>query len=86
MIQGYKSRNFCIFSVSELEHIDFAQVLETSVDTVRRSIDGTKTFVKWEGATPECIVNLTTQEGLYGYEEFLLILATPEWTSNEHLL
>jgi hypothetical protein len=83
MIEEYENRNFLIFSVSELSQIDFAQVLETSVDTVRRSIDGTKTFVKWEGESPECITNLTTQEGPYSHEEILLILATPEWTSNE---
>ena len=29
---------------------------------------------------PECVVNLTTKEGPYTYEEILVILATPEWT------
>jgi len=69
-----------IFNVSELEQIDFTQVKETSIDTVRKSIDGTKTFVKWEGETPQCVVDLTTKEGPYTYEEILAILATPEWT------
>jgi hypothetical protein len=69
-----------IFNVSELEQIDFTQVKETSIDTVRKSVDGTKTFVKWEGEIPQCVVDLTTKEGPYTYGEILAILATEEWT------
>ena len=78
---SYESREFMIFNVTELDQIDFTQVLETSQDTVRKSVDGTKTFVKWDGATiPDCVLNLLTKEGPYTYEEILTILATPEWT------
>jgi hypothetical protein len=79
-LQDYENREFMIFNVSELDHIDFTQVLETSVDTVRKSVDETKTFVKWDGVMPECITNLTTKEGPYTYEEILVILSTSEWT------
>ena len=79
-LQEYDNREFMIFNVSELSQIDFTQVLETSADTVRKSVDGEKTFVKWDGAIPECVANLTTKEGPYTYEEILTILATPEWT------
>ena len=41
----YEQRQFMIFNVSELDSIDFTQVLETSKDTVRKSVDKTKTFV-----------------------------------------
>lgn len=74
------NNTYMIFNVSELEQIDFTQVKETSIDTVRKSLDGTKTFVKWEGEIPQCVVDLTTKEGPYTYEEILAILATPEWT------
>jgi hypothetical protein len=76
----YQGRYFMIFAVLELNQIDFNQVLETSIDTVRKSVDELKTFVKWDGETPDCVVNLTTKEGPYTYEEILDILATPEWT------
>ena len=79
-LQDYENREFMIFNVSELGQIDFTQVLETSAETVRKSVDETKTFVKWDGAMPECVTNLTTKEGPYTYEEILVILATPEWT------
>ena len=75
-----ENRQFMIFNVSELDKIDFTQVLETSAETVRKSVDETKTFVKWDGETPSCVSTLTTSEGPYTYEEILAILATEEWT------
>ena len=77
---NYDNREYMIFNVSELPQIDFSKVLETSAETVRRSVDGTKTFVKWEGDTPSCVDSLTTKEGPYTYEEILGILSGPEWT------
>jgi hypothetical protein len=82
--QDYEQRQFMIFNVSELTNIDFSQVLETSIDTVRKSIDETKTFVKWDGNTiPSSVDSLITKEGPYTYQEIIDILNTPEWTSNE---
>jgi hypothetical protein len=80
---AYNNRNFMIFNVSELNTIDFTQVLETSLNTVRKSVDETKTFVKWDGDMPSSVSSLTTKEGPYNYEEILTILATPEWTQEE---
>ena len=80
MSHTYEHRNFMIFNVSELDSVDFTQVLETSKDTVRKSIDETKTFVKWEGDnTPTSVDSLTTKEGPYTYNEILTILSTSEW-------
>jgi len=84
MAHTFDHRNFMIFNVSELGIIDFNEVLETSQDTVRKSVDETKTFVKWEGNdTPTSVDSLTTKEGPYTYNEILTILATPEWTPEE---
>ena len=77
----YEQRNFAIFSTTEIDKIDFSQVLETSADTLRKSVDETKTFVKWDGEQPEFVSTLTTLEGLYTYTEILDILSTPEWTA-----
>ena len=72
---------FMIFNISELNKIDFEQVKETSIDTVRKSIDETKTFVKWESETiPSSVENLTTKEGAYTYDEIFAILQTSEWS------
>ena len=78
--QEYANRRFVIFDVTELPLIDFSQVYETSIDTVRKSVDETKTFVKFDLPTPSSVLSLTTKSIEYTYEEILQILATPEWT------
>ena len=77
---SYENRQYVIFNVSELPLVDFAQVLESSPETVRRSLDNTKTFVKFT-SPPTFLDQLTTKQGLYTHEEILAILATPEWTN-----
>jgi hypothetical protein len=77
----YEQRNFAIFFTTELNQINFDEVLETSADTVRTSVNGTKTFVKWDGETPPPSVEaLETIEGYYTYTEMLEILSGEEWT------
>ena len=82
---NYENRKFMIFSITELDQIDFNQVQETSANTIRKSIDNTKTFVKWDEEMPQCVSNLTTKEGPYTYEEMLEILATEAWTGSDLL-
>jgi hypothetical protein len=77
---AYETRQYVIFNVSELNKIDFSQVLETSAETVRKSVDGTKTFVKWEGEVPSSVLTLTTKGNYLTHEEIIAILATEEWT------
>jgi hypothetical protein len=77
----YENRQFAIFSTTELNQIDFTEVLETSAETVRKSTDGSLTFVKWDGETPPPSVEaLETIEGYYTYTEMLDILSGEEWT------
>lgn len=78
---AYDDRQYVIFDVSELGMIDFTQVLETSIGTLRRSIDGTKTFVKWDGDVPSCVDALTTKSDYLTHEEILIVLSTTEWSS-----
>jgi hypothetical protein len=77
----YEQRNFAIFFTTELNQINFDEVLETSADTVRTSVNGTKTFVKWDGeAPPPSVEALETIEGYYTYTEMLDVLSGEEWT------
>jgi hypothetical protein len=75
---------YVIFNVSELGKIDFTQVFETSAETVRKSVDETLTFVKYDtDEMPSSVASLDTKQGPYSHEEILEILITPEWTSPE---
>ena len=78
--QNYENRKYMIFNVGELSNIDFTEVLETSINTVRISTDGTKTFVKWESnGIPTSVNSLLTKEGPYTYDEILTLLSGDEW-------
>jgi hypothetical protein len=77
----FDDRKYVVVFVSELDQIDFSQVLETSAETVRRSVDGTLTFVKYEGEMPSSIAALTNKSQEFNHEQFLIILAGPDWTA-----
>jgi len=74
------NRKYVVFNVSELDKIDFTQVLETSSETLVRSVDGTKTFVKWEGDVPPCILSLTTKGEYLTTDEIVQLMTTSEWS------
>jgi hypothetical protein len=77
----FENRRYVIFNVSELPLVDFSKVLEESPERTIRSLDLTKTVVKWDGDTPEFVENLTTKEGIYTLEEIWPIVKGPEWTN-----
>ena len=77
------ARKYLIIPVSEVSKVDFSQVCETSEDTVRKSVDETKTFIKWDGNEPSFVSSITGTEGPYTQQEILTILATDAWTSPE---
>lgn len=72
---------YVIFNVSELPDIDFTQVLQTSAETCRKSVDGTQTLVKWYSldGIPSCVQTLTTKSQYYTHDEILEIMSTPAW-------
>jgi hypothetical protein len=77
--EQYPDRRFVIFNVTELSQIDFNQVFETDINTIRKSVDETKTFVKYDMPQPSSITALTTKSIEYTYDEILQILSGPEW-------
>ena len=74
-------KTYCIINSDEVASVDFDQVAETSADTLRYSVDGTKTFVKYEDGQPSFLWGKTE----YTHEEILEVLATDEWTSDEEI-
>ena len=44
----FPNRRWLVIPTTEVENVDFNQVLETSADSLRYSIDGSETFVKYE--------------------------------------
>tara|TARA_R110002110_G_scaffold296902_1_gene511071 strand:+ start:29 stop:271 length:243 start_codon:yes stop_codon:yes gene_type:complete len=76
---GFENRKYVIINASEVGTVDFSQVIETSANTLRYSLDDSKTFVKFEGSTPS-FLNGKTQ---YSHSEILTVLAGEDWTNDE---
>ena len=72
-------RKYVIIDSSEVSSINFDEVLETSSETLRYSIDGSKTFVKFDGDTPSFLDGKTQ----YTHSEMLTILEGEEWVNLE---
>ena len=68
---------YVIIDSSEVSSVDFDLVRENSGDGLRYSLDGTKTFVKFEGDTPSFLVG----KPQYTHAEMLNILSGTDWTS-----
>ena len=78
----YTDRNFMIFNVSEINKINFDEVLESSSQWLRKSVNNQKTLIKWDGNTiPSSVQTLTTSEGPYTYNEIITILDSSEWVT-----
>ena len=73
-------RKYVIINTDEVDSVDFSQVDETSENTVRYNVAGTKTFVKFDSDTTPSFLDGKTQ---YTHSEILTILATDAWTSDE---
>lgn len=72
------SRTYVIINADEVDSVDFSQVDETSENTVRFSVDGSKTFVKFDSDTTPSFLDGKTQ---YTHSEIISVLATDEWTN-----
>ena len=72
-------RTYCIINSTDVSSIDFEQVFETSAKTLRFSIDGSQTFVKYDGSKPSFLDGKDT----YTHSQILSILATDEWTTED---
>ena len=73
----YSNRKYVIIEANEVSSVDFSKVLETSADTLKYSIDNTKTFIKYKGDKPSFLDGKTE----YTYEEILTELTNSDWTS-----
>ena len=71
-------KKYVIIEASEISSIDFNDVLETSNETLVYNLDGSKTFVKYEGTQPFSLLGKTE----YTHEEILDVISGPEWASD----
>ena len=71
---------YITINTTEIELVNFNEVLETSEATLRLSVNGLQTLLKWEGSEPSFVATLSSYDGPYTHSEILTIMATPAWT------
>ena len=78
----YNTRTYAVIILTDIGLIDFSQVGETSVSTIRKSLDDTQFVIKWEdGYTPTFITNSSVVPvGTYDHHAILDLMATAEWS------
>lgn len=78
---AFENRRWVIIPSTSIGEINFGDVLETSEHTLRKSVDESKTFVKYDGAQPSSVASITGASSEYTHSEILAVLATEEWTT-----
>ena len=70
---------YIIINMTEVGLVDFNEVLETSEETLRLSVDSFQAVLKWEGSEPSFVASLSSYDGPYTHSEILPIMATTAW-------
>ena len=71
---------YIIINMTEVSLVDFNEVLQTSISTLRISNNGLQTVIKWGGSEPSFVSSLSSYDGPYTHSEILTIMATTAWT------
>jgi hypothetical protein len=64
---------YAILNTSDISTVDFTKVKQADANSVRKSLDGSKFIVKFEGNTPDFLDGVT----LYTNEEILAVIWDP---------
>ena len=89
----FNERIYCIILAADLDEEKVGECMQTSVDTVRRSLDGTLAVLKWDPrkrSTPPSMRRYNRHNpkggvGTYTHQEILDVMATPAWADEELL-
>ena len=76
---AFENRKWVIVNVSDVTDEMISSAIQSSMDTLKKTLDGTKAILKWDGDTPSCFDGMTT----YTHSEILTELAKSEWSSDE---
>ena len=75
----WANRHWVIVDVPNITDEMIDNAIQTSMHSLRKTNDGSKAILKWEGDTPSCFDSMTT----YTHSEILTELSKSDWSSNE---
>lgn len=73
-------RLYAIIPAGEVSKINFNEILQTSEDTLRYSLDKSKAVIKWLEVEPLFLDDVQNVEGPYSHEEIISIMGSADWT------
>jgi len=75
---SYNNLTYTIINVSDITDAIISDCIQSGADTLRKSIDGNQTVLKWKGQPPLWVstLGLTT----YSHQNILNIMKTAAWT------
>lgn len=76
----FENRKYVIIPTADINMVNFDEVLETSAETCRYSVDGEQTFVKYDGAMPPSLLEIQNRSDEYNHSEILEILSGTDWS------
>ena len=76
---SFENRRWVIVNISAITNDMISSAIQTSMETLRKSLDNSKAILKWDGDTPAVFDGMTT----YTHSEILTELNKSEWTDND---
>ena len=82
----FDHRHYVGISSGDASLVNFDEVMETSINTLRYSVDGTQTFVKYEGDQPASVASCPSKSVEYSWQEMINLLTGIEWSPTGDLI
>lgn len=79
---------YVTLDLNEATELNFDQIEQTSLDTLRISVDGTRTIVKWVtyNGIPSSVESLNSKGPYLSYDEALALMSTEAWNIVEPMV
>jgi hypothetical protein len=77
----FSDRTYHIIPSGSVQFLDFNDIMQTSPDTLRYSVDGTKAIIKYIGDEPSSVGGIPGRGPAYTWEQMISIVSGLEWSS-----
>ena len=74
----YSNRHWVIINTDDVTDEMIKVSIQSGRETLRKSLDGSKAVLKWNGNTPSCFEGIT----IYNHSEVLEILRGDDWVED----
>lgn len=74
-------RTYAVINIADLNLIDFSQIEETSINTIRKSLDESQFIIKWEKQEPTFISDSSVVPlQVLTHAQCLELMSTDKWS------